>query len=490
MSALDPLPESMRAFETALAAGVYAYTVGRFDDAQTAFCGAARVAPQRPEPLNGLGMVAAMLGDHHAAATAYRQAIALAPGYPSAHSNLSALELDRGECAAALAYADTALAIAPEHIGALANRAHALFRLGQIDAADAAFTQALRVDPRHARTLLGQGAVCHLRGDDSGALSAYRAAQSVDPSLWQAKLGEAEVLLARGDWLNAWPLYEARLECFRATPSTSTSAPCWRGEPLAGRTIIVYAEQGLGDTMQLFRYVPLLAAQGADVILQVQPSLKRLLGRMTGARIVVARGDPLPPADFSIPLFSLPMRFSTTPASIPAAAQSLAPNKALMEQWKPRLDAASRGATRRFGIVWSGSAINTLNGFRLPPLASLEPLWAIPNTHWFALGHTHSPADRQSLSATSNVTLQDLDDFEDPAAIVSQLDGVISPCTAMAHLAGALGVPTWVMLAASADWRWLRNRDDSPWYQSVRLVRQTDLGDWSSVVKRVVSAIA
>jgi hypothetical protein len=245
------------------------------------------------------------------------------------------------------------------------------------------------------------------------------------------------------------------------------SQPQWQGEPLEGARILLCAEQGLGDTMQFVRYAPLVAARGGEVVLEVQPGLHRLLSRFEGAHEIVSRGRPLPEFRWQCPLLSLPRIFHTDIATIPAAVPYLHANAADVRAWSRRL----RREGLRIGLAWSGNPDHSRNRQRSIPLAQLAPLLQLQGATFYSLQKGSPTAQLRDLPATAK--LIDLDaeqrDFADTAAIMSNLDLVISVDTAMAHLAGALGKPVWILLRYVPDWRWLLNREDSPWYPTARL---------------------
>ncbi len=259
--------------------------------------------------------------------------------------------------------------------------------------------------------------------------------------------------------------------------------PLWRGEPLEGSRILLHAEQGLGDTLQFVRYVPLVAARGGNVVLEVQTRLHRLLAQTPGAGEVIHRGDALPEFDWQCPLLSLPWAFATALNSIPAKIPYVHPDPAQVAAWGQRL----AGDSLRIGLVWGGSPTFPHERWRSIPLAHLAPLTKLGGTTFYSL--QMGPQTSQVKQLGSRVRIIDLqdeqEDFADTAAIIANLDLVISIDTSVAHLAGAMGKPVWVLLHKSPDWRWLLEREDSPWYPTARLFRQSTLGNWQDVVARV-----
>jgi hypothetical protein len=262
--------------------------------------------------------------------------------------------------------------------------------------------------------------------------------------------------------------------------------PQWRGESLAGKTILLHAEQGFGDSIQFIRYLPMVVAAGATVVLEIPDDLRPLIGRVEGVAAIVRRGDPLPPFDLHCPLMSLPLAFGTRLDSIPAHVPYLHAPPLSLEKWRARLLPAD---VPRIGLVWSGKPTHKNDHNRSIPITRLAPVLRKPGFQFVSLQKDYRAADRAELKTyPALIRLDDaLSDFADTAAVVAALDLVIAVDTAVAHLAGAMGKPVWILLPAIGDWRWLRQREDSPWYPTARLVRQPRIGDWASVIARVAS---
>jgi hypothetical protein len=287
--------------------------------------------------------------------------------------------------------------------------------------------------------------------------------------------------LAEGNFALGWAEYEYRESARHAR--RKFSQPQWRGEPLQGARILLHADQGFGDALQCVRYVPLVAARGGEVILGVQKRLHRLLARTEGARQVI-RTDETPPAfTWHCPLLSLPFAFATDLSTIPARVPYVIPDPAHVEAWGQRL----RGNSLRIGLAWGGNPNYPHELWRSIPLERLAPLTNLEDTTFYSL-QMGAPARqvRQLGPRVHIINLQDEQkDFADAAAIVAHLDLVISIDTSVAHLAGAMGKPVWILLNNSPDWRWLLEREDSPWYPTARLFRQSTFGNWQEVVARV-----
>ena len=294
-------------------------------------------------------------------------------------------------------------------------------------------------------------------------------------------------MLLAGDFSTGWREHEWRLKSHPELQRAFVQ-PLWLGDtPLAGKTILLHAEQGLGDTLQFCRYAPLVAAQGARVVLEVQTPLVELLRDLAGIASVVARGEPLPAFDLHCPLLSLPLAFGTTLDTIPAHIPYLHAPSERMAAWQARLGATTRP---RIGLVWSGNAGHKRDRARSIPLYALMPLFDL-DAAFVSLQKEVRAADAAVLQQTAKIidVSPALETFADTAALIAQLDLVIAVDTSVAHLTGALGKPLWLLLPAAPDWRWLTARDDSPWYPTARLFRQTDTRVWGPVVARMRAAL-
>jgi hypothetical protein len=376
------------------------------------------------------------------------------------------------------------LASHPDHFEALGNRGNTLIKLNRPVEALAAYDKALTRAPENAQLLTNRAvALRRLDRPQEAVMSASRALVS-QPDFAQARFVEGIARLTLGDFSAGWRSYEARWSSgFLAAQRRGFTAPLWLGEeshePLAGKTILLHAEQGLGDTLQFVRYAPLLAKSGATVVLEVQAPLKRLLSAMPGVT-VIARGEPLPAFDMHCPLLSLPLAFATQPGTIPADIPYVAPSAADVAALRERLPQQRP----LVGLVWSGerSHDNDLN--RSLRFEILAPLLDLPDVAFIGLQHEVRDDDAGCVRNCPNVLLigQEFRDFADTAAAVAALDLVISVDTAVAHLAGAMGKRLFLLLPFAADFRWLRERQDSPWYPTAQLFRQPKFGDWDGVM--------
>jgi tetratricopeptide (TPR) repeat protein len=444
---------------------------------------ALRVNGDSPDAMSNLGLALHATGRYDEAISNFRGALRLAPDHPEILYNLANAHLELGQLAEARSSYDAVLANAPGHVGALVNRGNALLRLNDPVNAMASYDTALTAMPGHPQILTNRGHALRRLDRPAEALADFNAAMTAAPEFPEAHFEAAMTHLTLGDFDPGWKEYEWRWKTATfARRRRTLPGPLWLGnEPVGGKTILLHAEQGFGDTIQFVRYAPLLAGRGARVICEVQPELRPLLsGR---ADVIVAAGEPLPPFDLHCPLLSLPLAFRTRLESIPAAIPYLAAPAELIAYWRDRLPQAGP----RAGFVWSGSPSHKNDSNRSIALARLAPLFDNPPLQCFSLQTELRDADREVLRGLPNLVHlgDELRDFADTAAIVASLDIVVTVDTAVAHLAGSLGKPVVILLPYAADFRWMRDRADTPWYPTAKLVRQPAFGDWDSVIVRL-----
>jgi tetratricopeptide (TPR) repeat protein len=460
--------------------------LGRDEEALECFERALEIKPGHVDALYNRGSVLRKLGRHEQALKFYERVLAIKPNYFKAHNNrglvMDALNLPED----ALASYDRALALAPDFIEALNNRGNILQKLGRHPDAVKCYDRALAINPDYAEVLNNRGRSLSILGHHEEALANCSRAIALKPTYVDAQWNEALFRLRLGDFSGGWKQYEWRWKRDEGLRQLRNFAqPLWLGEsPLAGKTILVHHEQGFGDTIQFARYATLLAKQDARVILEVQPPLKSLLSQIGAGIQVIGRGEDIPSFDLHCPLLSLPLAFRTELDTIPADVPYLAAPNGRIEQWKERLPPHSG---LRVGVVWSGNATHKDDHNRSIALARLAPLFDVAGLQFVSLQKELRDDDAQLLAQDSRVVDigRDFDDFDDTAAVVAAVDLVISVDTSVAHLAGALGKPVWVLLPFCPDWRWLLDRDDSPWYPSARFYRQPAIGDWESVIERL-----
>lgn len=459
----------------------------RFEEALVSYDRAAVLRPDFVQAHFLKGNLLYQLRRLGAALASYDRALALTPEIPEGHSNRGNVLCELKRYTEALASYDRALARRPDFAEAHSNRGNALRELEEFEAALTSYDRAIALDPAFAPAHFNRGVALNQLRRPAEALASYDQAIAIDPDFAEAHFNKALVQLLLGDFAGGWAEHEWRWKNRFGSnihENRHFSEPLWRGdEPLSGKTLLLYVEQGFGDALQFCRYVPLVAALGARVILEVPLPLAELLASFDGVSQLVIRGAKLPAVDYRCPLMSLPLAFKTDMHGIPAPGKYLCSDPAKVAQWRQRL-----GDKRnpRVGLMWNGNAIQPNDRNRSFWLA--EWIAHLPaGFQYVSLQKEPREADQKTLSAHPHIQnhASDLHDFSDTAALCECLDVVVSVCTSVAHLSAALGRPTWIMLAHAADWRWLMDRADSPWYPTARLYRQAQRGDWLSVFQDV-----
>ena len=468
--------------------GVNSHRMGDRALAVDCFRQAIALNPLKPTYHSNQGVICQDLGELDQAEACFREALRLDPDYAEAHNNLATVLQARGSLQVASAHCREALRIRPDLAEAHHNLGTIFLAQRQYGEALSHCREALRLRPNYAEAHNNLGTILQAQGQYGEALFHYREAIGLRPDYVEANLNYAQASLLTGDFARGWPGYEWRWKLGR-TPPCPFHQPRWDGTPLEGRTILLHAEQGLGDTLQFVRYAPLVKRRGGTVIVRCQPSLRRLLGTCPGVDAALAEGEPMPPFDLHAPILSLPGIFGTTLDSVPAAVPYLSP----LPDDPLGLDAAlgpGRDALQ-IGIVWAGSPTHGNDRDRSCSLQCFCELAHRSDLTLFSLQKGPRTADLTEPASAMPVTdLGDrLHDFADTAAAITRLDLVITVDTAVAHLAGALGKPVWVLLPFAPDWRWLLEREDSPWYPTMRLFRQAQPGDWAGVFARVGAAL-
>jgi tetratricopeptide (TPR) repeat protein len=462
--------------------------LARTEEALQSYERALELDPQFVDALYNRGCMLATLGRHPDAVGSYEAALALDPRHARAHNNLGSALHELGQYSAALAHQEDAVRLDSDCIDARVNAANTLRRLGRYSEALAYTERALESQPGRAQAHSGHGATLAALGRYEEALQHYRRALELDPSLAEATWNEGLALLSRGELREGWTRYEARwrVKSLNLTSYCNDQAPWLGGESLEGKVILLHAEQGYGDSIQFCRYAPLVTAQGARVVLGVPGALRKLMLTLDGVAEVVAQ-TPLPEFDCHCPLLSLPMALGTRLDNIPATIPYLRGDPAAREVWNGRL---GRRVAPRVGLVWSGRPTHTNDANRSVALRDLLPLTGF-EAQWVSLQKDIRLGDVPAITSMRDLRRfgEELTDFADAAALLSELDLLITVDTAMAHLAGALGIPVWILLPHVADWRWLQEREDSPWYPTARLFRQRQAGDWGSVIQRVAGEL-
>jgi hypothetical protein len=447
------------------------------------------VAPNQFDALYLQAASAAATQDFQRAIQLYDQAIALNPSHAEAYYKRGNALRNLGRLDAALASYNHAIERKPDYAYAYCNRGVVQQSLGLTTAALSSYDQAIALEATDAMSHYNRALLLQDCSRWDEVLAGYNRAVSIDPGFADAQYNRSLALLFLGDFESGWRSYEWRWKNARrlsiGEPRNFTQ-PLWLGEEsIAGKRLLLYSEGGLGDTLQFCRYAALIAAQDATVLLEVQAPLLGLLANLEGVSHLIAAGSALPLFDYQCPLMSLPLAFKTTLDTIPAAPKYLHSDATEVARWRTRLGERSRP---RVGLVWSGNPNNSIDQRRSIRLAD----WVAhlpPEFEYFCLQKDVREADRAALISSPFIVTfdDDLLDFVNTAALCECMDVVISVDTSLAHLSGALGQRTWVLLPFNPDWRWLLGRDDSPWYPTARLYRQKAVGDWNAVFARIAA---
>ena len=455
---------------------------------------AVALAPNNPEAWLSYGKTASNLGRYEDALVWYGNALRLKPDYAEASLNKGATlkELERYE--EAIAFAEQALSINPNLAEAWTNKGVALKALKRFDEAIAHYDKALSLKPDYHEAWTNKGVTLHELKRYDEAIAHYDTALSLKPEYHDASWNKSLCLLLQGDFENGLQLYESRWTSEKVSEIVGKrffDGPAWLGaESLQDKTILLYGEQGLGDFIQFCRYVKLVADLGANVILEVPEALTGLMKGLDGISQLVIKGEALPFFDYQCPLLSLPLVFKTNLDTIPNPSRYINlnnyPNKIM--EWKAGLGSKLKP---RVGLVWSGNPHHKNDHNRSILLRDILPF--LPNQfEYVSLQKEVREVDKLTLDSNPHILnfAGHLNDFLDTAALIDNLDLVISVDTSVAHLSAALGKETWVLLSHVPDWRWLLDREDSPWYPSMKLYRQTSIGNWNSVLDRVKSDLS
>jgi Flp pilus assembly protein TadD len=515
------LRKTPRHFDALIALGTVRGEQGRLDAAATLFERATKVRPGNADAHYNLGVALTHLGSKERALDCYRSALLAEPRHLGACNNLAAelIALDRPS--EALACIQHGLAHHPGDLQLVSKLGAAFKDIGRVDDAIDAFRQVVHIQPHDSRShgnlglalrqagrldeairslehavSLDSGLASHhshlgLALSESGcvddALASLRRAVELDPTSAEFRENLGLTLLLKGDLAEGWPEYEYRHHLQRVkSRRPAIAAATWRGEPLTNKSILVYAEQGFGDTIQFVRYLPLLAANGAAVTLAVQPELISLLSDLSGSVAIVPAGEAFSGFDFQCALLSLPSAFGTTLSSIPADVPYLSADETLVGRWRQRI--GDEGF--KIGIAWQGNPSFAADRGRSIPLHEFAPLAAIPGVRLIALQKGFGAEQVAAVDFGARIeVLDEVRTFADTAAVMMNLDLIVTSDTSVPHLAGALARRLFVALRHVPDWRWLLKGDDCPWYPTARLFRQRTLGDWSDVFARIATEV-
>jgi len=468
---------------------------GDIDGAISLYVRCLTFAPHNEAIHNNLGVALLKARRFSDAVAAFQAARALKPGYVRALVNLGKALRELGRLSEALIRLREALALQPDYVPALINLGDACAAIGDLDAAEGALVRAAQLAPRQAEAHMSLGIVRLQAGRSGQAIESLHTAIALAPDHADAHSNLAHALFCSGDWQASWPHFEYRFRrhAHRAKLKTPPGMPRWDGTD-TDIELWLLGEQGLGDQLQFARYAKLLRARGIRCVIACDPRLVRILALAPlGARVVPAETAAAAGAARWVPLMSLPAWHGTRPDTVPAAGGYLAADPQRIAAWRERLTAPGL----RVALAWSGNPDMETGRYagRSPPLAALAPLMSVPRVSFISL--QRGPGEEQLDQVPFGAAIQRLpgldegrDAFLDTAAVLKCIDLLITSDTAIAHLAGGLGVRCWLCLMHEPDWRWMRSGDTTPWYASMRLFRQSSAGDWPSVYREVAAALA
>ncbi len=465
--------------------GLIALRRGRVPEAGKAFEEALRLDPKNAELWNNYGLVLLAWKKGALAERCFRTALELVPDLGQARFNLARALLAQSR------FAETVAALEEKGIATRYGKdpeievefrfllGTALYRLGRLAEAEPELLRAVTLRPGLVEALNNYGACLRSQGRIAEAIEIFERALALKPDHPETHINRATVRLLQGDFAEGWRQFEWRFQSYRLLWDIDATAPRWKGEPFPGGTLLLLAEQGLGDTLQFVRYarqVKERGGEGATVVIECQPEVARVLRGVPGLDRVILRGMPRPPFAYYAPLLSLPALFSPTvesiPAEIPYLGLSLPPGEVR----------AGGDGPLRVGIAWAGSAAHVEDRTRSCPVAALLPLREVEGVEVVGLQKFEKPPEGGMPFPDAVAACRD---FLDTARVVAGLDLVISVDTSVAHLAGGMGKPLWLLLPHHAEWRWLLDRETSPWYPTARLFRQPRPGAWEDVAERL-----
>ena len=467
------------------------FELRRFELAIASFGDALALQPDYVEAHNNRGNALVKLERLEEAVASYDSALALRPEYAEVHSNKGNALLGLNRFAEALSCYDRAIALQPELAETYSNRGDALYNMGRFQEALASCDRAIVLRPRCAEAHSNRGNALVGLADFEEALASYGRAVAIQPDYTHAHFNESICRLLIADFSNGWKKYEWRRQTNIIRDERRFFAqPQWTGsDEVDGRTILIHAEQGLGDTLQFCRYAPLVAQRAGRVILEVQKPLKALMMSLPGIAQIISFGETLPAFDFQCPLLSLPLAFGTRIDSIPADAPYLFAPEEKRNFWRDRI---GRHKNLKVGLVWAGAARNRADQQRSINFDCLAAVVQSEGCEFYSLQKGQDAVEQLRNSPLRDRVIDwtdDFQDFSDTAALIEHLDLVITVDTSVAHLAGALGKPFWLLNRYNTCWRWLLDRDDNPWYPTARLFRQDSARQWAPVITRVCAAL-
>ncbi|MGA3067779.1 MAG: tetratricopeptide repeat-containing glycosyltransferase family protein [Tepidisphaeraceae bacterium] len=460
------------------------HQAGRLREAEQLYRQILVQQPEQADVLHLLGLIAHQVGRHDRAAALIRRSIAINPHSAEAHYNLATTLKDTGKHDEVIAAFRQAIVLRPNFPAAQCNLGNALRDHGQLNEAVAAYHEAISRDPTYAEAHCNLGIALQDLGRPDEAMHEYRASIALNPNYPDPHWNLSLMLLTAGQFAQGWEEFEWRLRVPALKLNRDFPQPYWDGSNQPGQTLLIYTEGGFGDAIHFIRLVPLISERVGKIILECQPELLRLFENFPGIDHCVARGHPLPRFDSRIPLQSLPRILSLRLENIPATVPYLNPPRQSVESWEARLP---RDGRKKIGLRWAGSP--SPRSKRSTAIDLFAPLARIPNLRFFSL--QKGPESNQSAPPGMDLNdyTNDLTDFAESAALIQNLDLVISVDTSIAHLAGSLAKPIWVLIPSRPDFRWLLDRQDTRWYPTMRLFRQNPGENWDSVIPRLAAAL-
>jgi Flp pilus assembly protein TadD len=468
--------------------GVISAQWGKYSEALKYLKASLKALPKSSLALSNLGNVYLELKEYGNAIDAYDKSIKIDSTYAEAWSNKGNTLHELKRFDEAIVHHDKALTLKPDYAEAWSNKGNTLHELKRFDEAIAHYEKALILKPDYAECWVNKGWVLHELKRFDEAIAHYDKALSLRPNYYEAAWNKSLSLLLQGDFENGLLLYESRWNIKKFSEIGSVrlfEKPYWFGvESLHGKTILLYGEQGYGDFIQFCRYVKLVSNLGAKVILEAPESLASLMKNLEGVSQLIIKGEKLPAFDYQCPLLSLPLALRTKISTIPASMPYIVVNPNKVAEWNIRLGEKRK---KRIGLVWS-----SMSSFKDDSKRSLilnDFVKALPpeRFEYICLQKELKDCDKEFFEAYKNIKFfgDQLENFEDTAALIENLDLVIATCTSIPHLSGALGKETWILLSHVPDWRWLLDSSGSPWYQSVKLYRQPTIGDWNKPLEKI-----
>jgi len=466
-----------------LESAVRHHNAGRLSEADGIYQDILKADPNNADALHLLGVLNHQTGKSDVAVNLISKALTINPAYAEAHSSLGAIYRSLANFDEAVACYQTALRINPDYADAHYNLGNAFLELGQLDEAVCCFQQTLNLTPGNAKAHHNLGNAYRELGRIDEAIACCRRAIASDANYAEAYSNLGILQLLSGDFLNGWGNYARRWQTVDFSKSRRAyQEPYWDGRDFHGKTLFLYPEQGLGDFIQFARYLPVVAQKGGQITLEVPTALYDLYARLEGADVVVQTGQSPDPFDLHAALMDIPGLLGTTLQSIPPWQGHLQVPGDLVEKWKTRLG-AYQGL--RVGMVWAGNPGHKNDIRRSIDPALLKPLCSLNDVKIFSLQVGRDGEAVENFGSKVIDLSADLTSFSETAALMMNLDLIISADSAPAHLAAALGRPIWTLLPYLPDWRWLLERADSPWYPGMRLFRQNKRDDWQAVIERV-----